>query len=258
VRHRLGWRQADVAARARISQDTVSRVERGQLDALQLRTVRAVLRVLEMDLALVPRWRGGDLDRLTDEGHAALVARVSDLLVAAGWSVMPEVSYSHFGERGSIDVLAWHEATRVLLVVEVKTAITSVEETLRRHDAKVRLAPMVARERLGWNAASAVPLLVLPDESTARRRVARVDEILSRRYPVRGRDVSRWIRTPVHSPGLLMFLSPKPGRRGGRTRTGRKRVFAPRRGVSRSKDAPQASPTATDAAAARNTPRARR
>jgi hypothetical protein len=55
-----------------------------------------------------------------------------------------------FGERGSIDLLAWHESSRTLLVIELKTELTSVEETLRRHDSKVRLAPGIARERFGW------------------------------------------------------------------------------------------------------------
>ncbi|HEY4190087.1 MAG TPA: hypothetical protein VGM28_06685, partial [Candidatus Limnocylindrales bacterium] len=54
-----------------------------------------------------------------------------------------------YGERGSIDILAWHAATRTLLIVEVKTEIASAEEMLRRHDAKVRLGPAIGRERFG-------------------------------------------------------------------------------------------------------------
>jgi hypothetical protein len=57
------------------------------------------------------------------------------------------VSYSVYGERGSIDLLAWHPAIRTLLVIEVKTEVSSVEAMLRKHDEKVRLAPRVAAER---------------------------------------------------------------------------------------------------------------
>jgi len=243
VRHRLGWRQVDVAGRAGVSQDTVSRIERGQLDALQLRTLRSVLRVLEIDLAQEVRWRGGDLDRLADEGHAALVARVCGLLQAAGWTVRPEVSFAVYGERGSIDVLAWHQAARLLLVIEVKTTLNSIEETLRRHDVKVRLGPKVARERFGWGISSVARLLVLPDLSTPRRRVGRHDGVLRAVYPLRGSAAASWVRDPSGSRGLLLFLSPTLPGRGGSASVTRRRV---RRGdlqLMPATDAPAASMT---------------
>jgi transcriptional regulator with XRE-family HTH domain len=245
VRQRLGWRQADVAVRARVSQDTVSRIERGLLGALQLRTVRYVLGALEVELGLDVRWRGGDLDRLADEGHAGIVDAVCVVLGRHDWVVLPEVSYAVYGERGSIDVLAWHPVAEVLLVVEVKTALTSLEETLRRHDAKARLAPGIARDRVGERPSAAVRLLVLPADSTSRRHVARHDPVLRAAYPVRGRDAAAWLRAP-HRPtspgggtggspgpiafgpsgvaGLLMFLSPTLPRRTGRGAVGRRRV----------------------------------
>lgn len=227
VRHRLGWRQSDVATRAAVSQDTVSRVERGQLGALQLRTIRAVCRALEIELAQEVRWRGGDLDRLADEGHATLVAAVCRLLERAGWVVQPEVSFSVYGERGSIDVLAWHPGARMLLVVEVKTSLVSVEETLRRHDVKVRLASAIARDRLGWAAAGVSRLLVLPDDSTSRRRVGRHAAVLDRVYAVRGRAATAWLRDPIAARGLLVFLSPTLARRTGQTPVSRRRVRTP-------------------------------
>ena len=226
VRHRLGWRQADVAQRAGVSQDTVSRVERGQLDALQVRTLRSVLRVLEMHLAQDVRWRGGDLDRLADEGHAAIVARVCELLQAIGWTVRPEVSYAVYAERGSIDVLAWHPTARLLLVVEVKTTLNSIEETLRRHDAKVRLAAGIARERFGWEPGAVARMLTLPDLSTPRRRVGRHDGVLGPVYPLRGHAATAWLRDPAGSRGLLLFLSPTLPGRGRPPAVTRKRVSA--------------------------------
>jgi transcriptional regulator with XRE-family HTH domain len=227
VRHRLGWRQQDVASKAGVSQDTVSRVERGQLDSLQVRTIRAVMRVLEMELVLGARWRGGELDRLVDEGHAALGARVCELLESAGWVVRPEVSFAIYGERGSIDVLAWHPLARILLVVEVKTTFNSAEETLRRHDVKVRLAPGVARERFGWAPGAVGRLLVLPDVSTARRRVARHESLLRAAYPPRGLAALSWLRDAAASRGLLLFLSPTPPRRGSQPALSRRRVRRP-------------------------------
>ena len=227
VRMRLGLRQLDVAERAGVSHDLVSRIERGRLDALQQRTLRDVLGALEMELAQEVRWRGGDVDRLVDEGHASLVERICALLVAAGWVVLPEVSFSVYGERGSIDVLAWHPGQRLLLVVEVKTSLQSMEELLRRHDVKVRLAPRLAGERFGWTARGVARLLVLPDDSTPRRRVARHAAMLQASYPVRGREVGAWLRNPGATRGMLIFLSPSYGERLRRGPVTRRRVRKP-------------------------------
>jgi transcriptional regulator with XRE-family HTH domain len=245
VRHRLGWRQQDVAARACVSQDTVSRIERGQLDALQLRTIRSVLRALEVYLAQEVRWRGGDLDRLADASHAALVSRVCALLESAGWIVRPEVSFAIYGERGSVDVVAWHPEGRILLVVEVKTTLNSVEETLRRHDVKVRLAPRVVADRFGWVPATVGRLLVLPDLSTARRRVASHDHVLRAAYPSRGRDAVAWLRDPSSSRSMMVFLSPALPRRGSASPVSRRRVRAPGAGTIATADALATGPIPT-------------
>ena len=146
LRHRRSWTQEDLAARGGQSQDVVSRVERGRIADMPLRRVRAIARALDAELVVALRWRGGDFDRLMDEGHAALVGRIAEVLEASGWITRTEVSYAVYGERGSIDLLAWHEATRTLLVVEVKTELVSVESTLRKHDEKVRLARRVAAD----------------------------------------------------------------------------------------------------------------
>ena len=109
---------------------------------MSLRRLRRDLRVPSTRKSWsVVRWRGGSLDHLLDARHAASRREHESAgSLQPGWTVQPEVSYSVFGERGSIDLLAWHASSRTLLVIEVKTELTSVEETLRRHDAKVRLA----------------------------------------------------------------------------------------------------------------------
>ena len=220
IRHHLGRRQDDVAVRARVSQAAVSLAERGHLDAMPLRRLRAIAKSLDADVVVGIRWRGGDLDRLLDEGHATLVGLVTELLEGLGWETRPEVTYSVYGERGSIDVLAWHPGTRTLLVVEVKTELASVEETLRRHDAKVRLAPAVAAERFGWHAANVARLLVLPGAATPRRRVQRHAAVLDRAYPTRGTAVRGWLAAPSGVMSGLVFMS-LGGRRG---RLSRKRI----------------------------------
>ncbi len=207
LRHHQARRQTDVALAAGLSQPQVSRLEAGRLEGVPLRSLRAVARALGAEIVITLRWRGGDLDRLADEGHASLVGAAIRVLEAAGWIVQPEVSYSVFGERGSIDIVAWHPEARVLLIIEVKTELTSIEETLRRHDAKVRLAPGIAQERFGWDARLVARLLILPDTTTARRRVRRHEVVLGRAYPDRGPLVRRWLRDPRGPFSGLLFVA---------------------------------------------------
>jgi transcriptional regulator with XRE-family HTH domain len=208
LRQRLGWRQEDVARNAACSQDEVSLLERGRIERMSLWRLRSLFRVFDADVVILVRWRGGSLDRLLDARHASLADAMIGRLVGAGWVVQPEVSYSVYGERGSIDLLAWHEASRTLLVIELKTEVTSIEETLRRHDSKVRLGPGIARERFGWDPAVVARLLVLPEDRTARRRVDRHRTTLRRVYPLETSGVKRWLREPTGGAvGGILFLS---------------------------------------------------
>lgn len=202
----------------------ISRIERGGGSRTSLDRIARVLASLEADADIVVRWRGGALDRVLDERHAALVGETARRLEACGWSVLPEVSYSEFGERGAIDLLGWHAESRTLLVVEVKTELTSIEATLRKHDEKVRLAPAIARQRLGGDGRWEVRrLLVMPADGSARRRVAHHAAVLDRVYPLRGRDAAEWLRVrevPVASRsevmlrGAIIFLPFTPTMRG--------------------------------------------
>ena len=200
-----------MARRAAVSQALVSRIERGNADGVTVATLRRLLAAVDADLWLQVRWRGGELDRLLDEGHASLTGDTVQLLSAHGWEVRVEVSFSTYGERGSIDLLAWHPPTRTLAVGEVKTEITSVEETLRTHDMKVRVGARIARERFGWATASVdAPVRAAPhdvDLSSACRPTRR--SLLAR--PTR--SAAGALRTWLRSPGAETRLPDLPGHR---------------------------------------------
>jgi hypothetical protein len=168
--------------------------------------MRAILEQLDAEVGYEVRWRVGALDRLLDERHARLVGLATQLLVGAGWEVIPELTYSTYGERGSIDLLGWSAASRHLIVVEVKTELVSVEATLRKLDEKVRLAPAVARERLGWQAELVSRLLILPGDNTSRRRTLRHAAVLDRALPDRSGDVRAWLRQPARSIAGILFV----------------------------------------------------
>ncbi len=225
LRHRVGWRQSDVAVIASLTQDDISRAERGRMT--DLRKLRRHAAALDAEAFVAVRWRGGEIDRLLDEGHAAIVGWVVSTLTALGWEVAPEVSYSVRGERGSVDVLAWHAQSRTLLVVEVKTELTSIEETLRKHDAKQRLAALVASDRFEWSRpASVCRLLVLPESTTSRRRLARHSAVLSQAYRLRGADARAWLANPTggQSQSLLVFAPLTRQPRLRRSSVSRKRI----------------------------------
>ena len=147
------------------------------------------------------------LDRLLDERHAQLVEGASAVLLSNGWQVRPEVSFALFGERGSIDILAWHATARSVVIIEVKTELTSVEETLRRFDVKLRVGPAVALQVAGFEPANIGSVLVLPEVSTARRRIAEHSNTFAARFPQAGHSVRPWLRKPSGPLSAVWFLS---------------------------------------------------
>ena len=88
VRLHLGLRQSDVAGRAGVSQQTVSDLECGRLGLMAIDTAAQMFAALDIRLVLVPNWRGGQLDRLLDEGHAAVGGACAELLRSHGWIVL--------------------------------------------------------------------------------------------------------------------------------------------------------------------------
>ena len=111
----------DVAASAGISQSAVSLIERGHLASMSIRVLRRVFATVDARYEGPVTWRGGLVDRLLDERHARLVGAFTAALVRLGWEVHVEVTFSEFGERGSIDILALRRPDRIALVVEIKS-----------------------------------------------------------------------------------------------------------------------------------------
>jgi len=209
LRHRKRWRQEDLASDAGVSRSAISRVECGEGDRLPVATLDAVVASLGARLECRLSWNGEALDRLLDAAHASLVERVVKILEADGWLVATEVSFNVYGERGSIDILAFHAATSTLLVVEVKSVVPDVQATLVGLDRKVRLAPGIARER-GWISRRAARLLIVRESRTSRRRIEAHRHTFDASLPARTIAVRRWLRAPTAGPerfGGLWFLS---------------------------------------------------
>jgi transcriptional regulator with XRE-family HTH domain len=230
VRVRRGWRQEDLAKAAGVSRATVSRLEHGELEATALGAIRRVFEALDVRVAVTPRGIGAELPRLADEHHAAMHEDVARLFATLpGWDEVPEVTFSEFGERGSIDILAWHARSRSLLVIELKTELVDLQDTVSTLDRKVRLAAKIARER-GWDPLTVSSWLVIAESRTNRRAMERHESFLRSRFPADGHALLRWLRRPLGRVDAVSFLSSARSTSAGQR-------LAPLRRVRRSRSA---------------------
>jgi transcriptional regulator with XRE-family HTH domain len=223
VRLRRGMTQEQLAVLAGVSRSIESLIERGRCEETSVRTVRRIASILGVSVTLTARWRGAEMAKLLDEAHAALVGSVAERLTAAGWAVRPEHTFSIWGERGSIDVLAWDPASRALLCVECKTKLPDVQDVLSTMDRKRRLAREMARLE-GWEPGFVGSVLILPDETWARNALRRHGAVFDAALPARTVEVRRWLDRPSGDLRGIWFLLNDTGtnakrRPGGRMRT---------------------------------------
>jgi transcriptional regulator with XRE-family HTH domain len=206
IRKRL--RQDDLAMEAGVSRGAIARIEQGHASAVTVETLEKLARPLGARVVCRLTWQGEGLDRLLDADHAAIVEQVVRILRDAGWQVATEVSFNVYGERGSIDILAFHVAARALLVGEVKSVVPDVQATLVTLDRKERLAFEIACKR-GWVAVGVARLLVIRDDRTARRRIQQHAVTFGNAFPDRIARIREWIPTPDPRSPLrgLWFLS---------------------------------------------------
>jgi transcriptional regulator with XRE-family HTH domain len=196
-----------VASDGGVSRGTVSRIERGHLRSMSVAAVMAVASALDARIDFDLRWRGGQLDRLLDARHAALQQEVLRRLTRApGWLAAPEVSYSISGERGAIDLLAWHAGYGALLVIEIKSQIVDLQDLLRTMDQRRRLAPAIARGR-GWQARAVSTWVAVEDTDANRRRARRHADLLAAAFPATGPVVRGWLRAPIKPIQALSFVA---------------------------------------------------
>ena len=134
-----------------------------------------------------------------------MTERVARMLIDSGWNVIPELSFNHFGERGIIDLVAWHPR-RTLLVVELKTELVDVNELLGVMDRRMRLVAAMVRDR-GWMPERIGGWIVLADSRTNRRHVGAHRTLLRSAFPADGRQVAGWAADPDSAQRALWFLT---------------------------------------------------
>ena len=158
------WTQQGLERRSGVSQSRLSRIERGACRSVRFievdRLFVAVGVRYRLDAHLPPGPRVVD-----DAVHVRCATAVQRRLEAAGWEVRREVEIGSDRSRGWIDVIAFHPATRLLLVIEIKTELRDLGAIERSLNWYVREAARAAA-RFGWRpTAVASTLLVLATDA---------------------------------------------------------------------------------------------
>ena len=223
IRRRQGLTQVTLAQAAGVPRGDIMRVEAGLAGGLALDRIRRIIDAAGGRARLGTWLNGAAADRILDERHAAVVERALALFVRRGWATRVEVSFSDYGDRGSIDLLAAHAQTRIAAVCEIKTEFGSLEETNRTLDVKVRLGAKIANAAFGWWPSGGVArLLIVPNSDSVRRVVRQHANTMQSLYPARGREVRAWLRDPAAPFGGIWFVSEVAhGDKISRTRSGK-------------------------------------
>ena len=101
-----------------------------------------------------------EVTRLLDAGHARLAEQMITLVQAAEWSVIVHYTFSHYGERGAVDIVGWHPATRHLLIVEIKTMLLDIQDVLARSIARSGWSRSSWPKERGWEPVAVGRLVV--------------------------------------------------------------------------------------------------
>jgi transcriptional regulator with XRE-family HTH domain len=127
-----GWTQRQLADRVGTTPSEISRLETGARRHLDVRLASAALEVLgiRMHFDMATLGLAGRREQ-RDLVHARCSGHVAGRLPPAGWQVRQEVEVGTGRQRGWIDLLAFREADRSVLCVEVKTEIKDLGQIQR-------------------------------------------------------------------------------------------------------------------------------
>ena len=213
MRIRRGWRQEDLSERAKVGSDAVGLFEHGHIERLSVRAIRRVWGALGIVVDLDPRISPAERAMLLDAGHAALVDSGAAIHQQHGWEAIVEFTFNIAGERGSVDLVAWHPARRALAIDEIKTRLPDMQDLYSSFDRKMRIVPtLLARER-GWHADVFGRLLVVADTPTNRRIVRGHAATFRSSFPGDSRVARSWVADPSGPCAAIWFVPYPAGTR---------------------------------------------
>ncbi len=187
---------------------------------------------LEIDLVVRGQVVIGAM-RQRDAAHALCLGHVQRRFETGGWLTAREVRIEDGRYIGWIDLLAYHEPTGTLLIIEVKTQVDDLGGIERSIDWYVRGSRNAALN-LGWRPrrVGAWLLVLATGESEARIRDNRV--AIDRAFPTRALEMGAIVVDPGGAASIgrgMALIDPRSRRRGWlmRTRVDGRRSDAPYR-----------------------------
>lgn len=211
LRYRREWTQAQASERAGISRDVAQKIEHGDGATVSMVLVRKYAAAFDLRVDFLLLGRGAEVARLLDEEHAQIVAEIAAFLKRNGWIVEPEASFNVYGDRGRVDLLAYHAATKTVLVIEVKTILTDLGDTFGSLNVKQRVVRTMARER-EWEMETAGTLLAVAD-TVASRGVVRDHPALFDEFEMLASGIRRWLAHPIGARRMLLWVKPSKSKR---------------------------------------------
>lgn len=234
-RLRRGMSKTDLAERSGVSRQMVAAVESATANP-SLDIVAALFAGLELQIEVAARGPvliGSTPQR--DAAHASCSAYLQRRFDAAGWVTAREVRIEDGRYLGWIDLLAFHEPSGTLVVIEVKTQIDDLGAIERSIDWYERAAVSAAR-RLGWRPTRTASWLVALATDEVDDRIWANRTALSLSFPIRAASMMATMTDPAGSAlgrGLAL-IDPRSRRRDPliRARTDGRRSAAPYQGYA--------------------------
>lgn len=165
----MGLAQSELARHASTSQSTISRIETGRLERLDLLAVGRIVDALGLraDLRLDSPLLA-DRRRQHEPAHAKGVAFVARRLASHGWEVRREVPVGTDPILGWIDVFGFRPTDQALFIGEFKTEVMDIgalERTVALYERESRRAAV----SFGWRPRTVRSALLVLDTSPLRR-----------------------------------------------------------------------------------------
>jgi transcriptional regulator with XRE-family HTH domain len=233
TRQSIGWTERELADRLGTNQGAIQRLEGGAQAHLNVGLATAALDVLGIRLTIDANAMGlADRREQRDSVHARCCGYIARQLEQRGWAVRTEGEVGEGRTRGWIDVLAFRQSDRALLIIEVKTELNDVGRLLRSLGWYARSCRDAAHS-IGWRPRLVVPALIaLATVETDARLIANA-ELVRNALPDDADRLAAWIddpsaETPRPAVGLIDPLS----RRHAwlrRTRSDHRRTTSPYR-----------------------------
>jgi transcriptional regulator with XRE-family HTH domain len=210
----------ELAGRVGVTPSYIGRVERGLANP-SLTLVERIAEALGLDMQLVfrePIFPAGP--RVRDAVHARCSAYVDRHLRALGWATAREVEIVHGRSHGWIDLLAFDQRTRTLLIIEIKTRLDDLGALERQLGWYERMAWQSAR-RLGWRPTRVVSIILALASDEVERVVRSHRDLIRVAFAMRApqiADLLAWPQEELSGRGFAL-IDPSSRRRDWLIRT---------------------------------------